>query len=254
MTRVLESQFFTPVELDFLWEELGAGDLPFPLTLRQHGATLGERSVLRRETMAALAGRNLVSMTGRLDAELAGVLLVLARAEVAIDLMFLPEDDATEPVTAFAGRVGGHAVLAVQRAHGIELRDVRVDAMASEMVAMVPAGRRGTHTSVSLPVEEFTIQRVRRPGGTDSDRQAREIAHRLLADRNERYGEFAVSGRDRMRGTTLRTPVLSWSDKSSGRYISYVRNGWRTIAPADAGMIRQRLAEMIAEVERLTAA
>jgi hypothetical protein len=253
MTRVLESQFLTPVELDFLWEELRAGELPFPLTLQSHGETMGERSMLRRDTMTQLAARQLVSMTGRIDAELADLLLVLARPDVAVDALFLPEDDSTEAVTAFAGRAGSLAVVAVQDQRGLELRPVRVDSMVNEMVGIIPAGRRGTEVSVSLPAEEFNVRTVRRSGGTDSDQHARAVAYRLLTDRNVRYGEFAVSGRDQVRGTSLRTPVLAWSDKSSGRYISYVRGGWRTIAPADAGMLRQRLIEMMRDVERLTA-
>lgn len=253
MTRVLESQRFTPLELDFLWEALGAGELPYPLTLKLHGETEGRRSMLRRDTMTALAARNLVSMTGRLDAELEDLLTVLARPDTAIDLLFLPEDDGDHTVAAFAGRLGDNAVVALQQADGIELRPVRADAMAGELVALLPAERRGTEVSVSLPADEFTIRTVRRPGGTDSDQHSRDVAYRLLADRNVRYGEFAVSARDRLRGTMVRTPVLTWSDKSSGRYISYVRNGWRTIAPADAGMLRHQLAELTADVERMVA-
>ena len=253
MTRVLESQFFTPIELDFLWEALGGADLPFPLTLKQHGETEGHRSMLRRETMTALAARHLVSMTGRLDAELEDLLTVLARPETAIDSLFLPEDGAEQAVAAWAGRIGDNAVVVLQDEQGIELRQVRADAMAGELVAMLPAERRGTETSVSLPVGEFTIGAVRRPAASESEQHSREIAYRLLTERNVRYGEFAVSARDPLHGTMVRTPVLTWSDKPSGRYISYVRAGWRTIAPADAGMIRHQLGEMTAEVQRLAA-
>ena len=253
MTRVLESQFFTPLELDFLWEALGAADLPFPLTLKQHGETEGHRAALRRDTMTALAARNLVSMTGRLDAELEDVLTVLARPDTAIDSLFLPEDDAEHTVAAWAGSIGDNAVVVVQNDQGIELRQVRADAMAGELVAMLPAERRGIETSVSLPADEFTIGRVRRSGASESEQHSRDIGYRLLADRNVRYGEFAVSARDPLRGIMVRTPVLTWSDKSSGRYISYIRNGWRTIAPADAAMIRHQLGEMTADVRRLAA-
>lgn len=251
MTRVLAPQFFTPLELDFLWEELRGGDLPFPLTLKQHGATEGERSMLRRETMTALAARHLVSMTGRIDAELADLLLVLARPDTTIDLLFLPEDDSEHTVAVWAGRIGDFALIAMQNDQGLELRPVRVDAMAGELVAMLPAVRRGTETSVSLPVDEFKIGALNRRGGTESDQHSRDVAYRLLAERNVRYGEFAASARDPLRGIMVRTPVLTWSDKASGRYISYVRNGWRTIAPADAGLIRHQLAEMTTDVERL---
>jgi hypothetical protein len=254
MTRVLEPQFFTPLELDFLWEALGGGDLPFPLTLKQHGETEGHRSMLRRDTMTALAARHLVSMTGRLDDELSDLLTVLMRPDMAIDSLFLPDDRADQTVAAFAGRVGDNALIAMQSDRGLELRPVRADAMAGELIAMLPAERRGTETSVSLPAGEFTIVGVRRRASSDSEQHSRDVAYRLLAERNVRYGEFAVSARDQLRGTMVRTPVLSWSDKSSGRYISYVRNGWRTIAPADAGMIRHQLAEMTTDVERLATA
>ena len=36
MTR---GELLSPLELDFLWETFGAGELPYPLEVRSHGAT-----------------------------------------------------------------------------------------------------------------------------------------------------------------------------------------------------------------------
>lgn len=247
MTRVLESWIFTPVELDFLWETLGAGELPYPLTLRSHGRTMDERSALRARTMAALAERNIVSMDRRLASEVEDVLMVLANADVGLDLIFVPELGA-EAVGVYAGRRGGDAVLAMADERGLAVRDIGPDAMIAEVLGVLPGVARGSEHSVSLPAAQFTPGRVLGSGaGTESEKQSRAVARRLLAEPNLRGGQFGVSARTGL-GAIRRAPVLAWLDKPSGRYLSYVRDGWQTMAPADARGLGQRLAELMTEV------
>ena len=62
MTR---AELLTPLELDFLWESAGAGELPYPLQLRSHGATLDERAHLRGQVLAGLGQRGLADGRGR---------------------------------------------------------------------------------------------------------------------------------------------------------------------------------------------
>ena len=47
MSETTGQRVLNPVALDFLWEALGAGDLPYPLELRSHGRTVDERTALR---------------------------------------------------------------------------------------------------------------------------------------------------------------------------------------------------------------
>lgn len=56
-----------PLALDFLWEALDAGDLPYPLAVRSHGATMDERAALRRQVREELVAGQLLDQSGRLD-------------------------------------------------------------------------------------------------------------------------------------------------------------------------------------------
>jgi hypothetical protein len=54
-------------------------------------------------------------------------------------------------------------------------------------------------------------------------------------------------------GGRKRSPVLSWFDTESGRYLTYNKRGhdgtdWVTIAPADAPTLRARLTELLTTV------
>ena len=54
-------------------------------------------------------------------------------------------------------------------------------------------------------------------------------------------------------GGRSRSPVLSWFDTDTGRYLTYAKRGtdgheWITIAPADAPTLRHRLGELMAAV------
>ena len=56
-------------------------------------------------------------------------------------------------------------------------------------------------------------------------------------------------------GGRSRSPVLSWFDTETGRYLTYAKRGgdgreWITIAPADAPTLRHRLTELLADVTR----
>jgi hypothetical protein len=64
---------------------------------------------------------------------------------------------------------------------------------------------------------------------------------------NQRGGQIAANSRTDMRGRR-RSPVLSWFDNETGRYLTQTKNDWVTIAPADAAALRHRIGEMVASV------
>ncbi|MBA0127877.1 ESX secretion-associated protein EspG [Haloechinothrix sp. YIM 98757] len=261
----------SPLELDFLWESHSAGELPYPLEVRSHGATMDERAELRRRTLGELAERGLLDQRGRLHPELADRLDVLARADASVDSMFIP-DAGSGVVLALAAAAGGKGVLAVQADDGLRLDAVDPDGLASAVVSLLPRAQRGQERSVTVPVEQLMagpgadfLQRrpeaelAARPGrgngatrpGTDEERKA---LARLHAQSRLRGGQIGANSRSSF-GEKSRSAVLSWFDTDGGRYMTQVSQGgdgrdWVTIAPADAPTLRHRVGEMLIGARR----
>lgn len=108
---------------DFLWEAMHIGELPYPLRLRSHGSTENERVSLRKRVDAELSARGIRDGQGRLDPRVEDWLTLLARGSVTIDALHIP-DFQMPPVGALAASDGTSAVLALQDADGIWLREV----------------------------------------------------------------------------------------------------------------------------------
>ena len=158
--------------------------------------------------------------------------------------MFLPELDAP-PVLALAASGRAGAVLAVQRPDGLALRPIPRDGLVSAVVGLLPAARRGSEQSMSVPAGELAA--VPAGAARASTQETRTALATLTAMPNLRGGQIGVNSRSDMRGRR-RSPVLAWFDNESGRYLSQTRDGWVTIAPADAAALRHRIGELLAEV------
>ena len=122
-------------------------------------------------------------------------------------------------------------------------------ALASSIVARLPHCRRGTEQSITVPATELAAMEAGRPAGrTAADRQ---VLKNLSAQPKLRAGQLAVNTRNPM-GGRKRSPVLSWFDTESGRYLTYTTQAsgtdWITIAPADAPTLRHRLTELLRTV------
>ncbi|MDV6011420.1 ESX secretion-associated protein EspG [Haloechinothrix sp. LS1_15] len=263
----------TPVELDFLWESYSAGELPYPLELHSHGATMAERAALRRRTLGELAERGLADERGTVRQDLAELLDVLAGARLSVDSVHIHEPG-NPAVLALAAATGDRAVLAVQDERGLVLDRADPDGLATAIVSLLPHGRRGAERSVTVPVEQLMagpgadfLQRrpgeeLARSGGngevraqTDTERKA---LARLHAQPRLRGGQIGANGRSPF-GDKARSAVLSWFDTESGRYMTQAGRGgdgreWVTIAPADAPTLRHRIGEMLAGVRRTSVA
>lgn len=265
-------EFFTPQSFDFLWEAAGLGEMPYPLRVRSHGATVDERSLLRERTHNELKARGLRDHFGRLEPHVEDWFAVLARPTLSIDALHIP-DFRAHPIGILAASDGSRGVVATQTADGIWVRPTIPDGLASTVVDMLPAGKRGTEASITLPVDEaLNIQPSRVPVTPDGDeakpakgsksvRRTRTSLSDQVADPRESYARIA--GQPRLRGGQLaantfsevngrrRSPVLAWFDTASGRYLSLSRAGtdgreWMTVAPADSKTLRTRLGEMVA--------
>jgi hypothetical protein len=223
--------FLTPAALDFLWESLDAGELPYPLDLRSHGTTMDERSLLRHQVYESLRAQQVVARDGRMTPEVEDWLTLLARGSHSVDAVF-------EDRSALATGDGSRALLATQTPEGLTLASIDPDALASSIVALLPPCPRGTEKSITVPSEDLRL------GRTATDR---EVLKSLYNQKTHRAGQFGVNSRSAM-GGRKRAPVLSWFDTESGRYLTYTRQGWVTIAPADAPTLRHHLTELLTTV------
>ncbi|GHF74684.1 hypothetical protein FHX82_002165 [Amycolatopsis bartoniae] len=261
-------EFFSPLTFDFLWEAVDLGELPYPLRVRSHGATVDERSVLRQRAHNELKARGLRDHFGRLEPHVEDWFTLLARPAVSIDALHIPEYQAP-PVGILAASDGTNGVIAIQTADGIWLRPTFPEGLASAVVDLLPTGKRGTEASITLPVQEALRIPPSRvpvtPGGEAAPAKSRRRTSlsEQVADPRESYARLA--GQPRLRGGQLaansrselgarrRSPVLAWFDTATGRYLSLSRPGpdgreWVTVAPADAKTLRTRLSEMVASV------
>ncbi|GAB3005995.1 ESX secretion-associated protein EspG [Amycolatopsis acidiphila] len=262
MTR---AELLTPLELDFLWESFGAGELPYPLEFRSHGATLDERADLRRQTMAELARRGVANGRGRPEPHVENFFEMLASSDVSLDSVHLAAPNA-RPLLAVAAGLGGEGVLAVQDERGFHFHPAPADGLASAIVSLLPPAPRGAEKSITVPLEQlltgtgadFLQRRVPDASGRVSADEDRKALARLQAQPRLRGGQIGANARGRLSGK-VRTPVLSWFDTDSGRYFTQASRGhdgrdWITIAPADAASLRQRLNEMLSGAASTTMA
>jgi len=232
------TEFLSPVALDFLWESLDAGELPYPLEVPSHGLTVDERSVLRQQVFGELRAQELLDGSGRMSPRLEDLLTLLARGTHSIDAV-------SSDTTALAVGDGSSGLLATQESSGVRLRSIDPGSLASSVVALLPPCPRGTEQSITIPVSELAaLSEGRSAGRSVADRQ---VLARLSEQPKLRAGQLAVNARKPM-GGRLRSPVLSWFDTESGRYLTYAKQDWITIAPADAPTLRHRLGELLVTV------
>ncbi|MGW3965760.1 ESX secretion-associated protein EspG [Amycolatopsis sp. NPDC005003] len=246
------AELLTPVEVDFLWESAGLGELPYPLRIRSHGATADERSLLRRRTLEGLTARGLADGRGRPEPHVEDYFGVLASPELSLDAVQLIAPDA-KPLLAVAGVLGGQGLLAVQDTRGLHLQPCPADGLASAIVSLLPGAPRGSEKSITVPKDQLAGGAGQRGGVGDERASAdedRKALARLQAQPRLRGGQIGANARSRLGGRT-RTPVLGWFDTETGRYLTQATRGrdgrdWLTIAPADAATLRHRLGEMLA--------
>ncbi|HEV8559654.1 MAG TPA: ESX secretion-associated protein EspG [Actinophytocola sp.] len=228
-------------ELDVLWEDLGLGDVPFPLEIPGHGRTLEERARIRAGVHDGLGDRG----------DAAGPMLrLLARPEVTVDLVAQLDGRMVRAVAAGRGR---HAVRAVQLDRSVVLTRIRDTAVISSVVDLLPVSRPGPGRSVTLPVSALgrgARSGVLRPaGGPTNHGVERQLVASVMERPLRRVGQLGIMLRDD-RGWR-RLPGLAWLDTDQGRYASTVRRGpdgedWTTLTPTDNAQLAYRLSEMLA--------
>jgi hypothetical protein len=265
---------------DFLWEAMQIGELPYPLKVPSHGVSEEERRMLRQRTHADLQARGIRNRHGRLEPDVENWLMLLARPTLSLDALHIP-DFQRPPVAVLAATDGREGVVAIQDSAGIWIRPAVADGLVSTVVDVLPPGRRGSESSITLPLDEaLRTAPIRVPvaaagiAGADAEdgkskrreRPQPKVRTALsdgVADPREAYAK--LSGQPRLRGGQLaansrnhlggkqRSRVLAWFDTASGRYLSLSRAGtdgreWVTISAADPKTLRTRLDEMVTTV------
>ncbi|GAA3556773.1 ESX secretion-associated protein EspG [Amycolatopsis ultiminotia] len=253
------AELLTPLEVDFLWESAGVGELPYPLRIGSHGATVDERAALRARTLAGLTERGLADRRGRPEPDVEDYFGILASPDASLDTVQLLDPNG-EPLLAVAGRLGEQGLFAVQDQRGLHLQPCPPDGLATAIVSLLPGAPRGSEKSITVPLEQLVgasgVDFLQRRGnqldaaGRASVDEDRKALSRLHAQQRLRGGQIGANARNRLGGRS-RSPVLSWFDTETGRYFTQATSGrdgrdWITIAPADAATLRHRLGEMLA--------
>jgi hypothetical protein len=255
----------TPRQLDVLWSDLGLGRLPYPLDVPSLGGTVEERARLRQEIHQELEHAGL-ARRGRPDAELEGMLRLLAEHDVAVDAVAHID----RPVRALAASNGNSAVLVVIDDGQIGLLEIRPTGLARAIVEVLPSGTAGSGSALSMPLETLhkAVALHEDPehdeddpwGGSDEldEREAlvkaglpgndAKVVSELAANRVA-GGQFGVSRGGQSQFRTERAPVLiTWFDTDQGRYLMVRDDRWLSIAPTDNDRIATRIADVLSTV------
>lgn len=136
--------------LDVLWADLQLGRVPFPLRVRNHGDTRGDRARIRAAVYADLGRRGLACDERPADT-LVEDLRLLADPTTTVDLVALLDMDDDKPVTALAATRGRHGILAVQGKLTLRLTRMRGTLTTGALVGLLPATRAAIGNSITQP-------------------------------------------------------------------------------------------------------
>ncbi|MEV6718475.1 ESX secretion-associated protein EspG [Lentzea sp. NPDC051208] len=226
---------------EVLWEDLRAGSIPYPFDISQHGETLDERARIKAAVHADLERRHL-ARRGRPEPDLEDALNLLARPELRVIALCIPDMNQQKLVRASVVARGGYAVLVVQEDTGVTLSLVQPNEIATCLANVVPHGRPGPGKLVTVPAQAFESRPQQQEGFRQSVRTAESdevrIAKQMLTGPAIGNGHFLVQ---MGQGRTKRDfPPVTWIDTNQGRYSNVeTRKGWFTISPADnMGLVR----------------
>ncbi|CAM4186583.1 ESX secretion-associated protein EspG [Kibdelosporangium persicum] len=239
-------------ELDFLWEHLELGRMPYPIDVPSNGATMQERDRMRAETLDPLIDR------GLLRGQLPDLLRVLASPTMSVDTVGFADG----PIRGLAASDGSQAVLATVYDDEVSIAAIRPTALARSIVELLPAGDPGTGNAISVPHQ--ALQRAvdgesDDPFGDDDERgilvsngvnEYDATALLELTERRIRGGQFGVNTttratRARAGASTRSKTMVTWFDTATGRYLVVHDGTWVSIAPAGADRIANRIDELL---------
>jgi hypothetical protein len=235
------------LEFDLIWEELGLGERPYPITVGSFGATMTERAQLREQALAAL------------DQRVEDLLTMLVRNQFTIDGLVLADG---RQLRVLAAGHGDRGLIAVQTDDELRLEPVRGTNVVGSVVALLPEEKPGPGNPVTLARAVFAdaseaytgggyfaFERALNQGGI-TGRDLR-ILSTLVESGRHGGGQLAANSVDRL-GRRARSTVLNWFDTDAGRYLVHLerrRDGqeWLTFAPGDPSRIERLLTQLVTE-------
>lgn len=241
-----------PAEFNLLWQRLGLAAKPLELNVPAQGATRTEAARLSARAADALRTRAL--LTGdQPEPRVAGLLNLLASPEAQVDLRWAIGVDVPELRGLVAVR-GKNSVLALWDGDAVNLRSVRRDMLAEELVSALGEYHAGGGRSVTSPAE--VVMRASRESGDDRDRFQRKLVaggisrddarawRDFVSVPSLRAGQIGASAFDQWGKPVRARWVIHVLDTEWGRYATYERRGYRTVISAD----RDRLVTVVREL------
>jgi hypothetical protein len=231
---------------EVLWEDLRAGSVPYPFEVDQHGDTLDERARIKTAVHQDLERKGL-ARRGRPEPDLEDALNLLARPELRVAALCVPDMNQQRFVRASVVARGGYAVLVTQDDGGVTLKLVQPNEIATSLANAMPPGRPGPGRPVTVPGEAFESRQqdgFRQAVRTAENDDVR-LAKQMLTGPAIGNGHFLVQlGQGR---TKRDLPPVTWIDTSQGRYANVqTRAGWYTISPADNTGLARHLGQVLA--------
>jgi len=231
---------------EVLWEDLRAGSVPYPFEVDQHGGTLDERARVKAAVHHDLERRGL-ARRGRPEPDLEDALNLLARPELRVAALCVPDMNQQRFVRAGVVARGGYAVLVTQDDGGITLKLVQPNEIATSLANAMPPGRPGPGRPVTVPGEAFESRQQEgfRQAVRSAESDDVRLAKQMLTGPAVGNGHFLVQLE---RGRAKRDfPPVTWIDTSRGRYANVeTRAGWYTVGPADNTGLARHLGQVLA--------
>lgn len=237
------------VELYLLWSTMGLGETPAVLDLLHVGRTPARRAELVEETSAALADRDLGTVT-RPAGDVAAMVRALGTATSSLDMRVYGEG---QPLFAFAGAGPSGAAVAARVGDEVRMGSVRTTALAPSLLGSLtalPAGP-GRPVNVNAADYEAACQEGAFDGVSGFARSLHAVGLRTtdvntlvsaLTTRNG-GGQLGATGRVRAYG------IVNWLDTPEGRYALRRNGDWITVTPADTPRLTAMAEEMLADVD-----
>ncbi|MEU3650189.1 ESX secretion-associated protein EspG [Lentzea sp. NPDC034063] len=233
---------------EVLWEDLRAGSVPYPFDVSQHGETHDERARIKSAVHADLERRKL-ARRGRPEPDLEDALNLLARPELRVIALCIPDMNQQKLVRASVVARGGYAVLVTQEDTTVTLNLVQPNEIATSLANAMPPGRPGPGKPVTVPAQAFEAQPQQQEGFRQAVRTTENddvrLAKQMLTGPAIGNGHFLVQ---MGQGRTKRDfPPVTWVDTKAGRYANVpARTGWFTIGPADNMGLARHLGQVLA--------
>lgn len=234
------------VEFYLLWSAMDLGETPEVLDVLHVGRIPSRRAELVAEASAALAHRELGTVTAPAR-DLAAMLRSLGNGVVSMDMRVFGDG---APMFAHAATGPSGAAIAARVGDEVRIGAVRATAVASSMLGSLTPLPAAPTRPANVSMADYAAAcaegeadgvsgfvRVLHAAGVRAT-EASTLAQALTS--RSGGGQLGASGRGRT--------VLSWLDTAEGRYALRRNGDWLTITPADQPRLTAMAEEMLVDV------